>query len=156
RYPPLFRLVALSPSGTGAALRDVLSVLGRRFPLGDVLVLPVPVQGRASAPAIVDALERAPRQTDCDVLILTRGGGSLEDLWSFNDETVARAIRACPLPVISAVGHEVDFTIADFAADVRAPTPSAAAELASPDQEEWQNRLNLLTRTLEQHQQRRL
>lgn len=154
--PPVPRRIGVITSGTGAALRDVISVLTRRFPLGDVLVLPVPVQGTASAPALVDALERAPRETDCDVLILTRGGGSLEDLWSFNEESVARAVHACPLPVVSAVGHEVDFTIADFVADVRAPTPSAAAEVVSPDQEEWQNRLAALTSALQQHQQRRL
>jgi exodeoxyribonuclease VII large subunit len=154
--PPVPRRIGVITSGTGAAVRDVLSILRRRFPLGDVLIFPVPVQGEAAAPAIVGALERAARHGGCDVLIVTRGGGSLEDLWAFNEEAVARAIHACPLPVVSAVGHEVDFTIADFAADVRAPTPSAAAETVSPDQGEWQARLSALEKTLQQRQARRL
>ncbi len=130
RFP---QRIAVVTSPTGAALRDVLKILRRRFPPAAVRIYPVPVQGAAAAPAIVDALTLASARADCDVLILTRGGGSLEDLWAFNDERVARAIRACALPVICGVGHEIDFTIADFAADVRAPTPSGAAEMAVPD-----------------------
>jgi exodeoxyribonuclease VII large subunit len=135
--PSLPRRIGVVTSPSGAAIRDVLSVLKRRFPAIPVLVYPVPVQGKAAGREIAAMLRRAGERRDCDVLILTRGGGSLEDLWSFNEEAVARAIHDCPIPVISAVGHEVDFTIADFVADQRAPTPSAAAELASPDQYEW-------------------
>jgi len=125
--------IGVITSATGAAIRDVLSVVSRRFPLGAVRVYPVPVQGEAAAPAIVAALDRASRRADCDVLLLVRGGGSLEDLWAFNDETLARAIVASHVPVVSGVGHEVDVTIADLAADIRAATPSAAAELVCPD-----------------------
>ena len=128
-------------SASGAAVRDVLKVLARRFPLLPVDVLPVPVQGAESAPAIVAMLDAAARSERYDALLLTRGGGSLEDLWSFNDESVARAIASCTVPVVSAVGHEVDVTIADHVADLRAPTPSAAAEMLVPDG------LALLTRT---------
>src|SRR5699024_5485173 len=134
-------------SATGAALRDVLSVLARRYPLGAVRLYPVPVQGTAAPAAIVAALKRAGARADCDVLLLVRGGGSLEDLQAFNEEAVARTIAACQLPVITGIGHEVDFTIADFVADVRAPTPSAAAELVCPDLQAW-------ARQLEQHKQR--
>lgn len=130
RFP---RRIAVVTSPTGAAVRDVLNILARRFPPAAVLVYPTPVQGAAAAPAIVQALQLASARADCDVLILARGGGSLEDLWAFNDERVARAIRACGIPVVTGIGHEVDFTIADFAADARAPTPSGAAELVAPD-----------------------
>ena len=133
--PTLPRRIGVITSPTGAAIRDVLSVIARRFPLVEVEILPVPVQGKEAPPAIVAALNAASKAQRHDVLLLTRGGGSLEDLWAFNDETVARAIRASSIPVVSAVGHEVDFTIADFAADLRAPTPSAAAELLVPDGE---------------------
>ena len=112
-------------------------MLARRFPAAAVLIYPVPVQGAQAAAEIVAALELACRRAECDVLILARGGGSLEDLWAFNDERLARAIATASIPVITGIGHEVDFTIADFAADVRAPTPSAAAELVVPDAEEW-------------------
>jgi exodeoxyribonuclease VII large subunit len=135
--PALPARIGVITSPTGAAIRDVLSVLRRRFPAIPVLVYPVPVQGRDAGREIAAMLQTACRRGDCDVLLLTRGGGSLEDLWAFNEESVARAIHACDIPVVSAVGHEVDFTIADFVADRRAPTPSAAAELLSPDQQEW-------------------
>ena len=135
--PELPQRIGVITSATGAAIRDVLSVLERRFPSIPVLLHPVPVQGDAAAPAIVKTLQRASKRKDCDVLLLVRGGGSLEDLWAFNEEIVARAIVDCELPVVSGVGHEVDVTIADFAADQRAATPSAAAELVSPDQETW-------------------
>jgi exodeoxyribonuclease VII large subunit len=144
QLPALPRRIGVVTSPSGAAIRDVLSVLRRRFPAIPVLVYPVPVQGKDAGREIAAMLQRAGERRDCDVLILTRGGGSLEDLWSFNEEAVARAIFDCPLPIISAVGHEVDFTIADFVADQRAATPSAAAELASPDQHDWLARLATL------------
>ncbi|MGA9334907.1 MAG: exodeoxyribonuclease VII large subunit [Rudaea sp.] len=131
--PSLPRRIAAITSPTGAAIRDVLNIIARRFALAQIDVLPVPVQGNTAAAAIAKMLAAA---SDCgryDVILLTRGGGSLEDLWAFNDEALARAIRASKVAVVSAVGHEVDFTIADFAADLRAPTPSAAAELLVPD-----------------------
>jgi exodeoxyribonuclease VII large subunit len=131
--PHFARRIGVITSATGAAIRDVLSVLARRWPLVDVDVLPVPVQGREAPPAIVTMLRKASASGRYDVLLLTRGGGSLEDLWAFNDEHVARAIHASAVPVVSAVGHEIDFSIADFVADLRAPTPSAAAELLVPD-----------------------
>ena len=132
--PTLPTKIGVITSPTGAALRDVLSVLRRRFPAIPVIMYPVPVQGEGSAHKIAAALKLASKRKDCDVLLLVRGGGSLEDLWSFNEEIVARAIVACDIPVVCGVGHETDVTIADFAADMRAPTPSAAAELVSPDQ----------------------
>jgi exodeoxyribonuclease VII large subunit len=139
--------VITSPSG--AAVRDVISVLRRRFPAIPVLIYPVPVQGKEAGGEIANAIRLASRRADCDVLILTRGGGSLEDLWPFNEEVVARAIHDCRIPLVSAVGHEIDFTIADFVADQRAATPSAAAELVSPDQLEWLARLAQLATRLE-------
>ena len=120
-------------SPSGAAIRDVLHILARRFPPAAVLIYPAPVQGDAAVPALIEALHLAGTRRECDVLIVARGGGSLEDLWAFNDERLARAIRACPIPVVCGVGHEIDFTIADFVADARAPTPSGAAELVVPD-----------------------
>ena len=129
--------IGVITSPTGAAIRDILSVLKRRFPAIPVIVYPVPVQGDTAAPQIAAMIRRADLRRECDVLILSRGGGSLEDLWPFNEETVARAIYACDTPIVSGVGHEIDFTIADFVADLRAPTPSAAAELVSPDAHQW-------------------
>jgi exodeoxyribonuclease VII large subunit len=131
--PTMPRRIAVVTSHTGAAVRDVLHILARRFPPAEVLVFATPVQGAAATPAIVAALDAASARGDCDVIILARGGGSMEDLWCFNDERVARAIRRAAIPVVTGIGHEIDFTIADFAADVRAPTPSGAAELVVPD-----------------------
>ena len=132
RFP---RRIGVITSPTGAAVRDVLHILQRRFPPAAVLVYPTLVQGAAAAPAIVAALELASRRADCDVLILARGGGSLEDLWAFNDERVVRAVRASRIPLVAGIGHEVDVTLADLAADARAPTPSGAAELATPERQ---------------------
>ncbi|MCG5497157.1 exodeoxyribonuclease VII large subunit [Ectothiorhodospira variabilis] len=154
--PTFPRRVGVITSPSGAAIRDILSVLRRRFPALPVLVFPVPVQGTEAAPAIVRALEQAACQGDCDVLILARGGGSLEDLWAFNEESVARAIRACPLPVVSGVGHETDVTIADFAADLRAATPSAAAELVSPNGDDLLRRVAHARALLQERMGRRL
>ncbi len=131
--PAMPRRIAVVTSPSGAAVRDVLHILARRFPPASVLVVPTPVQGAAATESIVAALDTASSRGDVDVIILARGGGSIEDLWCFNDERVARAIRRSTVPVVSGVGHEIDFTIADFAADVRAPTPSGAAELVVPD-----------------------
>lgn len=148
-------------SPTGAAIHDILTVLRRRCPSIEVFLLPVAVQGEGAAVQIAGAIERANRwqrqgQVQLDALIVGRGGGSLEDLWAFNEEVVARAIAASELPVVSAVGHEVDFSIADLVADVRAPTPSAAAELLSPDQLAWQQRLQALERDLSRLIRRKL
>ena len=142
--PALPRRIGVITSPTGAALRDILSVLGRRFPALPVLLYPVPVQGPGAAQRIAEAVHLASRRRDCDVLILARGGGSLEDLWAFNEEVVARAVYQCEIPIVTGIGHETDFTIADFAADLRAPTPSGAAERVSPDQVAWRSRLESL------------
>jgi len=147
--PTFARQVGVITSPTGAAIRDILSTLKRRFPALPVVVYPVSVQGAGSANQISRMIDLAAQRNECDVLILARGGGSLEDLWSFNEESVARAIARCPLPIISGVGHEIDFTIADFVADRRAPTPTAAAELVAP------NRLDLLRQIERQHAQLR-
>jgi len=133
--------IGVITSPTGAAIRDILHVLARRFPAAAVLIYPAPVQGAAAAAALVAALELAASRAECQVLILARGGGSLEDLWAFNDERLARAILRCPIPVVTGIGHEIDFTIADFVADMRAPTPSAAAQLVVPDAGVWLHRL---------------
>ena len=130
RYP---QKIAVITSPVGAAVQDIIRILGSRWPMSEVIVMPVRVQGVEAPPEIVQAIEKANREKDADVIITGRGGGSIEDLWAFNDEFVARAIFNSQIPVISAVGHEPDVTIADFVADVRAATPSNAAELAVPD-----------------------
>ncbi|HET90387.1 MAG TPA: exodeoxyribonuclease VII large subunit [Chloroflexi bacterium] len=131
---PLFpRCIGVVTSPAAAALRDVVNVLSRRYPLAELLLAPCQVQGETAPPQIVAALEALNRQAGVDVILVVRGGGSLEDLWAFNDERVARAVADSRLPVVCGVGHETDFSLADFAADVRAPTPSAAAELVAPD-----------------------
>jgi exodeoxyribonuclease VII large subunit len=139
--PTLPRRIGVITSPTGAAIRDILHVLRRRFPAIPVLVYPVPVQGESAPREIAQALRLASERAECDVLIVARGGGSLEDLWAFNDEGVARAMFDCPIPIVSGIGHEVDFTIADFVADERAPTPSGAAERVVPDRAEWSRRI---------------
>ena len=154
--PDLPTRIGVITSPSGAAIRDVLSVLKRRFPAIPVLIYPVPVQGKDAGNEIAAMIATASRRRECDVLILTRGGGSMEDLWAFNEETVARALHECGLPVVSAIGHEVDFTIADFVADQRAPTPSAAAELVSPDQSEWLAQLRTLQLRSTRHIQQQL
>src|SRR6185503_5784071 len=133
RFP---HAVGIVTSPRAAALRDVLTTLGRRMPGLQVIVYPTPVQGGAAARSVAAAIAQASARAECDVLILCRGGGSIEDLWAFNEEIVARAIVASAIPVVTGIGHETDFTIADFAADFRAPTPTGAAERVSPDREE--------------------
>ena len=125
--------VAVVTSPSGSVWHDIQNVLRRRYPLVELALAPAPVQGEDAAPLIAEALQAAGSESGVDVIIVARGGGSLEDLWAFNEEEVARAIFACPVPVVSAIGHETDFTIADMVADLRAPTPSAAAELVAPD-----------------------
>lgn len=146
--PSLPKKVGVVTSASGAAIHDVLTVLENRFPSLPVLIYPVSVQGELAKKEVVKAIQLANARNECDVLILTRGGGSLEDLWTFNEETVARAVFDSHIPIISAIGHEVDITIADFVADLRAATPSAAAEIVSPDQYEWVNRLAHLKQRL--------
>lgn len=130
--PPFPKQIGIITSSTGAAIRDILTVLKRRYPIAPIILYPTLVQGEQAAPHIVQAIQTANIRQECDVLILARGGGSLEDLWPFNEEVVAHAIFSSTIPLISGVGHEVDFTIADFVADKRAATPSAAAEIATP------------------------
>lgn len=157
-FPP--RKILILSSASGAAIRDVLAVLAARWPLADVTLIPVPVQGAEAAPAMISALGLLNRQArldpDQDVVLITRGGGSLEDLWAFNNEHLARAIFHSRLPVMSAVGHEVDVTLADFAADMRAPTPSAAAERLVPDQHALKQQLTLAENRLQRAMQARL
>lgn len=144
RWP---RRIGIITSPTGAALRDMLNTLQRRYPLVDVILVPSLMQGDQAPAAIVAALQALEQKAPPDLILLARGGGSIEDLWAFNDERVARAIAACPIPIITGVGHETDFTIADFVSDLRAPTPTAAAELAVPDRLDLQATLS----DLQQH-----
>jgi len=146
--PSLPRAIGVITSREAAALRDVLTTLDRRNPSIEVVVFPVQVQGEGAAEKIAAALELAGRPGGCDVVLLVRGGGSIEDLWAFNEEIVARAIRACPIPVVTGIGHETDFTIADFVADRRAPTPTAAAELVSPERAGLLEGISRLTASL--------
>ena len=146
--PPYPTRVGVITSPTGAAVRDILNVLGRRYPLAQVVFCPVLVQGDGAAPSIVDAIRRFNAAKAADVLIVGRGGGSIEDLWAFNEEMVARAVADSAIPIISAVGHETDFTICDFVADLRAPTPSAAAELAVPDRVRLWSQVQMLNTRL--------
>ncbi|PID50423.1 MAG: exodeoxyribonuclease VII large subunit [Proteobacteria bacterium] len=148
--PPLPRAIGVITSPTGAAVRDILNVLKRRCPHIPVWIYPVTVQGETAARQIVRALQQANQEQRCDTLILARGGGSLEDLWPFNEEAVATAIYQSHLPIITGIGHETDFTIADFVADQRAPTPSAAAELAAPEAQALRQQLRLLSQRLQQ------
>ena len=150
------RAIGVITSLAAAALRDVLSALARRNPSIPVIVYPAPVQGETAAGRIAAMLAKASARAECDVLLLVRGGGSIEDLWPFNEEAVARAIRASAIPVVAGVGHETDFTIADFAADRRAATPTAAAELASPARVELAARLAGCLRSLAREMRRRL
>ncbi len=145
RFP---RKIAVITSNTGAALHDIINILNRRWPLASIIMCPVKVQGEGAVEQMCEALININAYTDCDSIIIGRGGGSIEDLWAFNNETLARCIYASKIPVISAVGHETDFTIADFVADLRAPTPSAAAELATPDIHEIINHLNNIQYTI--------
>ncbi|WP_210396864.1 exodeoxyribonuclease VII large subunit [Motiliproteus sediminis] len=154
--PSLPRAIGVITSPTGAAVRDIITVLKRRFPAIEVYLYPAAVQGAEAATQLRAALELAVRDNRCDALIIGRGGGSVEDLWPFNDEALARAIHACPLPIVSAVGHETDFSICDFVADQRAATPSAAAELLSPDRQQWLRRLDDLQYRLQRQQQRQI
>lgn len=152
--PPFPRTIAIVTSPTGAAIRDMLSILKRRAPWVHVLIFPVPVQGSGAEKDIAQAIRELSDPVKIglppiDTIVVTRGGGSMEDLWNFNEECVARAISDCPIPVVSAVGHEIDFTIADFVADLRAPTPSAAAEMIVPDGADLQHRASSQFRTLE-------
>lgn len=139
RYPEKIGVVT---SPTGAAVRDIISVLSRRFPCGEIVFAPVLVQGADAPPTVIKAIEKMNEKNTCDVMIVGRGGGSIEDLWCFNDEQLARTVAASKIPVISAVGHETDFTLCDFAADMRAPTPSVGAELAVPDRDKLKGLLD--------------
>lgn len=150
--PAFPRRLGLVTSASGAALHDVLHVLARRFPALPVRIYPVPVQGAGAAVEIAETLRLADQRGDCDLLLLTRGGGSPEDLAQFNDEQLARTIAALKTPIVAAIGHEVDFTIAEFVADRRAPTPSAAAELVSPDSDTMKERVRMLARRLAKQQ----
>jgi exodeoxyribonuclease VII large subunit len=157
RNLPIFpKTIGIITSPQAAALRDILTTLRRRAPHVSVILYPTPVQGEGAAHKIAEAIEIASARNECDVLLVCRGGGSIEDLWSFNEEVVARAIVACPMPVVSGVGHETDFTIADFAADLRAPTPTAAAEMASAPRADWLATLDAHADDLMRAMQRRL
>ena len=152
--PPIPDVIGLVTSPTGAAVKDMITVLKRRFPLAEVVIYPAVVQGTEAPDSIARAIELAHLHGTADLLIVGRGGGSLEDLWAFNDERVARAIFTSHIPIVSAVGHETDITISDYVADLRAPTPSAAAELVSPDLDQWQHWLQQAESKIEQSMQR--
>jgi len=154
--PHMPRHVAIVTSPTGAAIRDILNILSRRAPWLPVTVVPTVVQGESAAPQICEAMLKAQKLPNVDVIIVGRGGGSIEDMWCFNDEKLARLIAASPIPTISAVGHEIDFTIADFVADLRAPTPSAAAELVAKSSQELTSKLQQLERLLKLNMQKHL
>lgn len=154
--PPFPNCIGVITSSSGAAVRDIVSVLKRRFPAIEVVIYPAAVQGDDAPKQLIAALDRANQRAECDLIICGRGGGSLEDLWAFNNEQLARAIFSSAIPVISAVGHEVDYSIADFVADLRAPTPSAAAELASQDQFDWIEHFNSVEQRLICHVETRL
>lgn len=154
--PTLPTRIGVVTSPSGAAIRDILHILARRFAAVPVVIYPTAVQGKDAVPQLLAAISQASTRQECDVLIIARGGGSMEDLWAFNDEAVARAIRAAPMPVVTGIGHEIDFTIADFVADVRAPTPSGAAELVVPDSSTWRTTLSKLSLRLQQTLSRRL
>ena len=159
--PKIPTRIGVITSPTGAAIRDIINILGRRFPYAKVILYPALVQGAEAAPSLIAGMRHFMDARDVDVIIIGRGGGSIEDLWAFNSEELARTIAACPIPVISAVGHETDFTICDFVADRRAPTPSAAAELAVPEKHELMHKIDniigrmslLLSRRLESGRQ---
>ena len=151
--PALPKRIGIVTSPDAAALRDVLTTLKRRMPGIPVIIYPTPVQGKGAARLIADAIDQASERAECDVLIICRGGGSMEDLWQFNEEIVARAIVACAIPTISGVGHETDFTICDFVADVRAATPTAAAELVTPSRDGLLNALTQLRQLLTRNMQ---
>ncbi len=146
--PKFPKRIAVITSPTGAAVQDIMNILSRRWKLAEVLLCPVSVQGESAVPEMLDALDRVYTLSNCDLIIIGRGGGSIEDLWAFNSEELARKIYESPIPVISAVGHETDFTICDFVADLRAPTPSAAAELAVPDINDFLIKINNCKRVL--------
>ena len=146
RYPMRIGVIT---SPTGAAIRDIINILGRRFPIAEVVLYPSLVQGESAAPQLIEGLRYFNEKKNVNVIIIARGGGSLEDLWAFNSEALVREVAASELPVISAVGHEIDFTLCDFAADRRAPTPSAAAELAVPERYELKRKLGNVTARLE-------
>lgn len=146
RYPMRIGVIT---SPTGAAIRDIINILGRRFPIAEVVLYPSLVQGESAAPQLIEGLRYFNEKKNVNVIIIGRGGGSLEDLWAFNNEALVREVAASELPVISAVGHEIDFTLCDFAADRRAPTPSAAAELAVPERYELKRKLGNVTARLE-------
>ncbi|OIP09168.1 MAG: exodeoxyribonuclease VII large subunit [Betaproteobacteria bacterium CG2_30_59_46] len=148
--------IGIVTSPAAAALRDVLTTLRRRMPSIPVILYPTPVQGEGAATKIAEAIRTAASRAECDILIVCRGGGSIEDLWAFNEEIVARAIHACPIPVVSGVGHETDFTIADFVADRRAPTPTSAAEQASPNRADLQHRIEVMQNRLNRHLRQKL
>lgn len=153
--PEFPKCIGLVTSKTGAAIQDILNVAGRRWPASKFLLAPVNVQGQEAAPQIAEAIHLLDQSKRCDVIIVARGGGSREDLWVFNSENIARAAYACKTPLVSAVGHEIDFTILDFVADLRAPTPSAAAELVVPDRQEMRSKLCNLQQNIHNNMQYR-